>query len=287
MFESNNHPDLKHVIAPERNSGVNGELPEPQRGLEAKRSKRGLAITVGSIAGLAVAAGAVFGISALAQDKPSSQPTAEAPADPTAEPTPTSPEKNEALPSELDLEIPADLSADELGTTFVDRYNAWLNAGSNNQQVIDDWLAATDMSTGDYVTGLATEYASEFTDALFIEGWDTPGAHDDLVSFRDRVLGGNAHYLELNLKTSDPAYGDIEPFRDTDRLVATRETSSTDSARVLEVDLTQTNNADKNRVGEDFGLDDAVITVPNYTLIVTFVTVDGHERISAIDARSR
>jgi hypothetical protein len=251
--------------------------PESSKTPEKKKSRRGLYVAIGSVAGLAIAGGAIFaGIAA--NQAPQSQPTAEASADPSQEAI----DKNEPLPSEAALEIPAGLSAQEVGTTLIERYDTWNNAGSNNQTIIDDWLnSPDDVSTGDYVTARAQEYAKTFAAALYIPDWDAPGLHPDLVKDDNAQVAINANTLEDNLKTSDPSNGDIEPYRNILTVDAVRQTSSGDGTRVIEVDYTQSSNADQNRVGEEFGAGAA----SSGTYVFTLVTVDGTERIAAVTIR--
>lgn len=281
------HPNIKYVIAPERPVG-SMSAPSPELGrTPEKRSRKGLIIGLSSgIAGAAIAAGAIMGLNA-ASEAPSTQPTAEAPADPSA---PLSPEtdKNEPLPSELELEIPAGLSAEEVGALIIDRYDAWNNAGGNNQQIIDGWHDRPEsMSTGDYVAARAQEYSSYFAGALYVEGWDTPGLYPDLVKNFEVHVGMNTYTLEQNLKTSDPdSHGDEAPYRLSNALDGAREVSKDGDTRVIAIDFTESSNASQNRVGEELGGDNAV-QVPRWTYVVTLVTVDGTERIAAIDLASR
>lgn len=281
-------PRINHVIAPDHLVG-GMSAPESGQTPEKKKSRKGLAIgIVASLSGAAIAAGAVMGVNAM-NGAPTTSPTAEAVADPSEPITPDVEVsgKNEPLPSELQLEISAGLSVDEVGATIIDRFDSWNNAGTNNQQVLDEWYAYSG-ETRDYVAELSNQYADQFADALYVEDWQTPGLHPDLVNNWEVATAINAYALELNLITSSPDNGDIEPYRQSDTFEAVREVSSDGDTRVIAIDFVESNNADQNRVGEDFGTeDDAVINVPNLTYIVTLVTVDGTERIAGIDLEGR
>lgn len=277
-------PNRSHVIAPERGSGVTPQEQEPVLAPEVKKkSRRGLVIGLtGGLAGAALAASAIIGLN-VANQSPHSESVAEAPADPS-EVTPETSEPGELLPADMNLEIPAGLSSEELGRTFIDRYNAWGEAGSNNAAINDESSEASgrNVSMGDFVTGKAQEFAPYFADALFVSGWqDRPG----LVDTYDALIRINAHRLELNIKTSNPAYGDEEAWSYVRAVDAVHEITSDGATRTLEIDFTDTNNADKNRVGEDFALEDAVISAPSGTWTVTFETIDGTERLTADSIR--
>lgn len=277
-------PNRSHVIAPERGPSVTPQDQEHALAPEVKRkSRRGLIIGLtGGLAGAALAASAIIGIN-VANQSPHSGPVAEAPADPS-EVTPETSEPGELLPADMKLEIPAGLSAEELGQTFIDRYNAWGEAGSNYAAIVDEQNEAglKNISMGEFVTSKAQEFAPYFADALFVSDWqDRP----DLVDTYDALIRINAHRLELNIKTSNPAYGDEEAWSYVRAVDAVHEITSDGATRTLEIDFTDTNNADKNRVGEDFALEDAVISAPSGTWTVTFETIDGTERIMANSIR--
>lgn len=273
-----------HVIAPERGPSVTPQDQEHALTPEVTRKpRRGLIIGLtGGLAGAALAASAIIGIN-VASQPPHSEPVAEAPADPS-EVIPEVTEPGELLPADMNLEIPAGLSAEELGQAFIDRYNAWGEAGSNNAAINDESSEASgrNVSMGDFVTGKAQEFAPYFADALFVSDWqDRP----DLVDTYDALIRINAHRLELNIKTSNPAYGDEEAWSYVRAVDAVNEITSDGTTRTLEIDFIDTNNADKNRVGEDFALEDAVIAAPRGTWTVTFETIDGTERMTANSIR--
>lgn len=197
-----------------------------------------------------------------------------------------SPEINGTLPSELELEIPAGLNTEDLGKAFVDRLNTWMNAGSNIQEINDESLEAfsDNVPTSDFVTAKAKEFAPYFTDSLLVSDWqDRP----DLVNLQDALSRLNAHNLELNLKTNSTNSDDVEPWLYTSTFEAARELSSSDGVRVVEIDIIDSNNADKNRVGEAFAQDEAVITIPKSMWTLTFTVEDGIEKISAVSATTR
>lgn len=274
-------------------------LPEEIIEVEAKKKPRkGPVIgAISGLAGLAIGIASFVGINSLNEEKEGpikEEPVATAPVTPgegsgEEEPvvnTPETPVSGEQLPADMDLEIPAGLTSEELGQVFIDRYNAWGEAGSNNKAINDESITAegNNVSMGEFVTGKATEFAPYFADALFISDWQS---RPDLTNFYEASTRSNAHQLELNLKTSDPAFGDQEAWSYISTVDTVREISSDGITRTIEIDYTDSNNADKNRVGENFGLEDVVITVPNVTRTVTFETVDGNERIVATSVVSR
>lgn len=286
--QSAKSPRINYVIAPEWSTGsMNMPTPEPEKAPE-KKSKKGLLIGItAGLAGAAVAAAAIMGVNASGET-PQTQPTAEAPADPR-EVVPEAPEvpaAGELLPADMDLDLLAGLSSEELGQAFIDRYNAWGEAGSNNAAILDEQstAAGNNISMGEFVTGKAQQFAPYFADLLFVPDWrDRP----DLVNTYESRIEINAHRLELNIKTSNPAFGDEEAWSYVSTVDAVREVASDGTTRTLEIDFTDSNNAEKNGVGEDFAFEDEVITVPYGTRTVTFVTVDGVERIAATSVTSR
>jgi len=270
-------------------------LPEEIIEVEAKKKPRkGPVIgAISGLAGLAIGIASFVGINSLNEEKEGpikEEPVATAPVAPGEEEpvvnTPETPVSGELLPADMDLEIPAGLTSEELGQVFIDRYNAWGDAGSNNKAIATEKTVSgtQNVSMGDFVTGKAQEFAPYFADALFVADWrDRP----DLVSDYEASTIINAHRLELNLKTNDPVFGDEEAWEYKSTLNEVREISSDGESRVLEIDFTDSNNADKNRVGETFGLEDAVITVPYGTWTVGFEVVDGVERIASLSVTSR
>jgi hypothetical protein len=246
-----------------------------------KKSRKGIVIGVtGGVAGAAIAAGAIMGIN-LGVEPPKSDPTTEAPAE-TNEPSPEetwSPEVTVA-----DLEIPAGLETEAVGELIIQRYDEWRNAGTDNDRIESDWRDFSG-STGDFVDGIAAQYAPLYTEALYISDWK---ARPDLVHDQDFGVRANASTLEMNLVTNDPAYGDLEAFHRNISFDAAREISNAGTSRVIEIDYTESNNADKNRVGEEFGTEyEGNFGRPMGTITMTLATVGGVEKIAAVTVTAR
>lgn len=238
------------------------ESPAPR-----KKLSRGWKVAI-TVVGLLVVVGGAVGITLILNQTPG-EPVAEAPVDPS---NPNAPGvgAGELLPNQMELEIPVGLSAEELGKTFIDRENAWLNAGTDNQKIFDDRTEAglDNIPMGEFVTKLATEFAPSFADALYVEGWES---RPDIVDHHYQpFIELNASILERNLKTSNPAFNDgKDAYHYTRTIDAVREISSDSTTRVIEVDFTDSNNSE-------------VISAPYGTYTLTFVTVDGTERIAAL-----
>lgn len=283
------YPRHRHVIAPERTPGVSTPPPAPERGTSReKKSKKGLVIGLTSgIAGAALAAGAIMGISA-ANDVPRTEPTAEASGDlsqpNTSEEQPTSPE----LTVEQ-LEIPTGLEVEQVGQTIIERLDSWQNAGTNDpavRQALRDARLTEGKTTGEFVTAKAEAYGAIFAAALYVDGWEARG---DLVQNDQFNRDVNASTLELNLKTSNPDENpdDLEPFQRNIHFVDARELSSEGVpgedgyTRVIEIDFSESNNADRNRAGEAFAPETATFGTPQGRFTMTLVTVNGVEKIAA------
>ncbi|MFZ2126007.1 MAG: hypothetical protein WAV04_00665 [Candidatus Microsaccharimonas sp.] len=254
-------PDINNVLpeAPETLQTTRREVKEAGS-KEKKKFPLGAKITAG-IAGLALIGG---GVALVANQAPKQEPVAEAPADPSNPDTPGTGEQGELLPNEMELEIPVGLSAEQLGETFIDRENAWLNAGTDNQKILDDRTEAglNNVSMGEFVTDLATEFAPSFANALYVDDWQS---RSDIVDHHYKpFIELNAATLERNLKTGDSAFSDgKEAYHYTRTVDAVREISADGTTRVIEIDLTDSNGVS--------GV---------YTL--TFVNIDGTERIAAL-----
>jgi len=275
-------PRIRHVIAPER--GVDMSEPGPGSTPEKKKSKKGLVVGLTSgLAGAAIAAGAIIGINAGAEP-PRSQPTAETPVDPNGEVLPEQPSSPELTVEAV--EIPAGLPVEEVGALLIDRFDAWQNHGTNDEAVDRERTTAglQNVSMGDFVTGKAEEYAAIYAAALYVQDWQS---REDLVKNYDFGVRVNASTLELNLKTNDPVYGDEEAFQRNIHFEGAREISSGDGTRVIEIDYTESINADRNRVGEAFGLDYANFSPQPAGFRMTLVTIDGRERIAATEGFAR
>ncbi len=273
------HPHLKHVSAPERPAGsMSTPTPEAGRSPE-KKSRKGLIIGVTSgIAGATLAAGAVMGLNAANQaEAPSTQPTAEAPADPS-EPSPEAPASAELTVEQV--EIQAGLSAEQVGQTIIERFDDWQNAGTNDPAIWNEWRSMPlEMTTGEFVVGKAEAFGAVYAQALYVDGWE---AQEDLVRNYDFGVRTNANTLEMNLKTSNPTDNpeDLQGFQRNIKFESAREVSIGDGTRVIEIDFSESNNADQNRAGEAFGPETATFGQPTGRFTMTLVTVNGVERIA-------
>lgn len=262
-------------------SDPNDTVPAP------RKSRRGLVIGgIAAAATLPIAlAGALYYGSIQGEKAPvpnEGGPIAEGPADPGEE-VPNTPEQ---LTVEQ-LQIPAGLEAQQVGQLIIERFDSWQNAGTNDPAIYAEWRAAgvENMSTGDFVTAKAEEFAAIYRSALYVEGY----AYD---SFDVAV---NANTLELNLLTSNPNMNpkDLEAYQRNVSFDAAREVSSEGTpgqdgyTRVIEVDYTESNNADRNRAGEDFGQETASFGTPKGTYTLTLVTQNGTEKIAAMVATVR
>lgn len=261
---------------------------DPERPQAPKRSRRGLRIgaIAAAVAVPVVAAGALAFGGLNQGDKEAGLdnggPVAEGPANPGEE-APATPEE---LTAEQ-LEIPAGLETEQLGQLIIDRFDSWQNAGTNDPAIYSEWRAAgvNNVSTGDFVTAKAEEFAAVYRPALYVEGY----VYDD---FDVEV---NANTLELNLLTSNPEMNpeDSEAFQrnvsfDEAREISSEGTPGKDGyTRVIEIDYTESNNANLNRAGEDFAPETASFGTPKGTYTLTLVTQNGTEKIASMSATAR
>lgn len=269
--------------------GLVSPIPDTAAGLEStdstipterKSRKRFVIGGAAFLAGAAVVAGSVMGISALNNAPEKSEHETSAPSDPSESPeAPWSPEV-----TVKDLEIPAGLSAEATGKLIIERFDAWQNAGTDNKRVLDDFMAYNG-PTADFVHSVTDQYAAPYADALYVDGWQS---HVDLAKERDFYVDLNTGVLNLNLVTSDPSNGDEEPFQRSLTFDAAREVSSDGGSRVLQIDYTESNNADKNRVGEKFDTEKiGEFGERKGTWTITLVTIDGVEKIAATSSSLR
>ncbi len=251
--------------------------PRPEQTPEKKRSKKGLMIGIGSgLAGAAIAAGAVMGINAAAE-APQSQPTAEAPADPSAPEAPTDSSPETPVSPELtveQLEIPAGLSAEELGKLVVaDRFTAWRNAGARED--LNKRSAAENIAWADLLPRMAGENRDLFAEALFVPDWQLD---TNLSVVAEAFSDINLNTLEGYVATEwsqDTKPENIEGYRSWYTVDSSRELSKSDSERIVEVKWSLHDNSDLNT------RDPLKVTAGTYTM--TFRTVDNVEKMVALN----
>lgn len=272
---------------------------QPDRARPPKRSRRGLVIggIAAGTAGVLLAGGLALGLNS--GEKPADPneggPVAEGPANPGEE-APTAPE----MITVEQLEIPAGLETEQVGQLIIDRFDDWRNAGTNDVNVYTEWQdLPLDASTGDFVTAKAEEYGTIYADALYIDGWQNN--HEDLIDNYKFGLKVNANTLEINLKTSyyDGISLDMQNSEDLEgfqrhisfedaREISSEGTPGEDGyTRVVEINYTESNNADRNRAGEAFAPETASFGNPQGRFTLTLVTAGGVEKIAATSVTTR
>ena len=275
----NNDERLRYAIAPlERpTTGVippteTDKKPEKKKGI----SKRNKIIAAAAAVAVAVGAGA-YAISNQGE-KPAETPTSNSgPQNPGEEVpvTPEEPNTGELLPSEMDLEIPAGLSDEELAEVTVERLVSWSNAASDNEEIHSDWVSF-EGETVDYATSVSQDNATYFTESLFVDGWES---NENLAFVANANTNINSLALYLNLVTSNPENGDIEPYRIKEDIQSVNTLNKDETGRTLEIITLSSNNSDQNRALELAS--GSVETSPYETYLkITYVTVNGKEKIA-------
>jgi len=170
------------------------------------------------------------------------------------------------------IEIPAGLSAQELGEAFMDRYTEWANAGSSTPEEQDalweGWYAYTE-SVSQYCDEVAAENKDAFAEALYTPGWESNPA---LVQYVDGLEDVNSVTLEMYIATAKSTGASNFRFEAD----AVSEIVNSDGSRTLTIEYTghrvnySTNNDPEHGV---------------YT--VNFQTVDNTEKIAEITVVSR
>jgi len=274
----NNDERLRYAIAPLERP-TTGVIPptETDKKPEKKPISRRTKIIAG-ITTLAVAAGAGAYIMSSQGEKPAETPTSNSgPQNPGEEVpvTPEVPNTGELLPSEMDLEIPAGLSDEELAEVTVERLTSWSNAGSDNEKIHTDWVGF-EGETMDYARSVSEDNAKYFEESLFEEGWES---NENLAFVANANTNINALDLSLNLVTSNPENGDIEAYRTKEDIQSVTTLNKDETGRTLEIITLSSNNSDQNRALEL--APDAVETSPYETYMkITYVTVNGKEKIA-------
>ncbi|MCX2746265.1 hypothetical protein OOZ51_00360 [Arthrobacter sp. MI7-26] len=168
------------------------------------------------------------------------------------------------------LKLPAGLSPEQVGKTFVqDRLSQWYMAGAtieNRKQ----WLAADDSDA--YCAELADKNGDMFADKLLVPGWrDIPA----LANWVKNVRAINASRINLYFKTSGHNDArDLEPYKAW--VVASAASSSNITGEGGQVTVTgvDMDNSSKNRASQlapDLGSIDS-----NFTITLNYkITADG------------
>lgn len=177
-----------------------------------------------------------------------------------------------------EYEIPAELSAEELGKViFEDRITQWYNAGAKDS-LIDD-LVDKNLTWDEYLPQLAKERANVFANALVGEGYLN---NPNLALFVERGEEANLavlrSYVATQWNTENPE--NIEGYRVWIEVNAVEELTDDNAAngeRSIKVDLSLKSNADKNTVDEP-------TILSNSTLKVAVIEQDGRALITNYDS---
>jgi|GEM_PF-4240323 len=234
------------------------EMRERRRStIEQKPWYKKTATRIGAGALVLVAAGAtVTGLMLPKGDHTANTPNKDPKA--TSEPSATNtPEAShttsaETLPTVDSLELNADLLSDptKLGAAYAESISNWYNAGGT----IDNAKAAIDIgNTHTYGQEIAAKYDPIYEQALFVNDWES---RPDLREAIQRATALHASVLELNFDTSSPNINpqDQEPYVRVDKFIDVESLTPSDfggqETYSMRIKMQNTDNADKNRVGE-------------------------------------
>lgn len=168
------------------------------------------------------------------------------------------------------VEIPAGLDAQTLGTMLLDRYDDWSNAGT------DDSLTEEVRGIGwDALFAKVTEENKAiYANALFVEGWESNPTLSSAVEAQTRTNYGTLQQFALTAWSDDEA--NKEGYENWLEAVAPIKEFPIDStSRTLEISYQNNSNSDMN-LGPDASIDKGIITV-------TLTNADGTEKISDIN----
>jgi hypothetical protein len=180
-----------------------------------------------------------------------------------------------------EVEIPAGLSAEELGKAFVQRLNDWYDAGIVMGEDLTDRIDYDDPAAAGWdvlIPGMVKENGPVFAEGLFVDGWESD---PDLVKYVDAFNEANRVTLANYVGTAWSTDPTEEIYYRWDVFDSATELSNDGTTRTLEVKVVSRDNAESNEVpdSELLGGDG----FPN-TWTVTFINVDGTERISMLAA---
>lgn len=145
-------------------------------------------------------------------------------------------------PTELSIEIPAGLEAQEVGELIVgELFTDWNNAGAENSLLDLNIESGKDWSV--FLPELAAANAQEYADGMFVAGWQND---ENLVKIVSGAEATNLSNLDMYKST---AWSDKyeEGFRSWKEVLAVEELQDEDpNSRSIEVTYVEHNNADKS-----------------------------------------
>jgi hypothetical protein len=261
---------------------------EPTDPTEKKSHKKLVIGGAAFLAGAAVIAGSVIGIKAAGDAPKNTAPAPDPKATsqtPEATPTPSStPEQPLTVQS---LEIPANLTPEQLGVTLIqDRLSQWEMAGATDANTTA-WHQAPNLDA--FVLDLGQQNADKFSQALFVDGWQTDSS---LASFSAAEQKSNAHTVENFFKTNHVTASekaefpmDFKPYNRSISVAPAdvKFVSQSPGEITLSILATEHDNKDRNRIGTTLSNDNqAQIEGNRFRANVTLKNVNGIEKIAAI-----
>ncbi len=260
-----------------------GLAPAPEK---PKRNKLLIGGSIG-LAGAVLAAGAIIGIKTAAGGSNNTSPEKDpkqTTQTPEATPTPTAtPEQQLTVQS---IEIPANLSPEQLGVALIqDRLSLWEMAGATDANTTA-WDQSPNLDA--FTLDLAQQNADKFSQALLVEGWQS---NPSLVSFSAAEQKFNAHILDNFWKTNHITADqkatfpmDFAPYKRSVSVNPAEVTvvSQQGDTITLSVLATEHENRDRNRIGTTLSKDNPDIEGNRFKATVTLKNVNGVEKIAAI-----
>ncbi len=178
------------------------------------------------------------------------------------------------------LELPANLTPEQLSTTIQDHISQWYMAGSvGGDQLQQEWLKTT-LADKDFLEPTITKNGDTFADALLIPDWRNNATLSEWVRSNE---SNNTACLELWLKTYKSGdSNDIQPFNRSTTVDSTTITSQTVDALSITSSATEHTNADKNRAAK---LDPEVAKINGnkYAMNLGLQLINREWKISTID----
>lgn len=253
-----------------------GALVEKQ---EKKKSKKSLYIGISAAAGVALAAGAVFGINSMNQS-PNTEPVPAAPAEPNEEapveaaPEPNTPENTSELGPELGFDQEPQVIGEELIEGVITN---WHNAGA--VETLSDDRYEANLSYEEYLPLLAAENAQKYATEYFVDPSLYPEAEIGINTLQETNLSVLEWYSTTAFNTENPVLEEgyrIDLSVDGD----VREISNDGEVRVLEVDITRSDNTDGK-------MESPIGAGAESTFVVSLVNEDGQAKIQSIASTPR
>jgi hypothetical protein len=195
---------------------------------------------------------------------------------PVEKPPVEEPQEIEKMPTVESLQISAELidKPEELVQELLNKaMTNWENAGANksNYELAVDALINEEIQFEDFSKELAPKYDDLYIKALFPADWESTQSLVDVVDVMSKIHGAT---LTAYLGTSTPAaYSeDKEPYSRNVIGELLEVVSKSDDTIVLKVKAYDTDNADMNRVGEEYSggkkADPNHIAIHEFTLAV-------------------